>query len=119
MHRTRIAIFVGIAALLALVLATPSLLGILTDWWWFREIGFQVVFTQQLATQGWLFLAVAGVTAAVLYGNLRIAQRGVVPNPVIVQVGGPAAPQLDRTFAPNPARRSQMRYPVISGMSGM
>jgi uncharacterized membrane protein (UPF0182 family) len=96
-YRTRIAIFVGIAALLALILATPSLLGILTDWWWFKEIGFQVVFTQQLTTQGWLFLAVGAVTAAFLYGNLRIAQRGVVPNPVVVQVGGPAAPQLDLT----------------------
>ncbi|MGD0484290.1 MAG: UPF0182 family protein [Gemmatimonadales bacterium] len=97
MHRTRFAIIVGIAALLALVLATPSLLGILTDWWWFREIGFQVVFTQQLATQGWLFLAVGAVTAGVIYLNLRIAQRGVVPNPVVVQVGGPTAPQLDLT----------------------
>ena len=97
MHRTRIAIVVGIAAVLALLLATPSLLGILTDWWWFKEVGFQVVFTQQLTTEGWLFLAVGAVTAAFLYGNLRLAQRGVVPNPVIVQVGGPAAPQLDLT----------------------
>ncbi len=99
MLRTRLALVVGIAALVALVLATPALLGILTDWWWFREIGFQVVFTRQLTAEGWIFLLGFVVTAGVLYGNLRIAQRGVVLNPLMVTVGGPAVPQLDLTRA--------------------
>jgi hypothetical protein len=113
MPRTRLAIIVGIAAVLALLLATPSLLGILTDWWWFKEVGFQVVFTQQLTTEGWLFLAVGAVTAAFLYGNLRLAQRGVVPNPVIVQVGGPAAPQLDLTRT---LRRLSAPFTIVAAL---
>jgi len=112
-HRTRLAIIVALAALVALVLATPSLLGILTDWWWFREIGFQVVFTRQLTAQGWIFLAVFAVTAGVIYLNLRIAQRGVVPHPVVVQVGGPEAPQLDLTRA---LRRVSAPVAIVAGL---
>jgi uncharacterized protein len=92
--RTRLAVIVAIAALVAFVLAIPTFLGLLTDWWWFREIGYQVVFTKQLVTQLALFLGAACLTAATLYANLRVAQRGVAPHPVLVQVG-PELPHLD------------------------
>ncbi len=98
MARIRLALILGIAALVALVLSVPTLLGLLTDWWWFREIGFQIVFTRQLATQALLFLGAGCLTASTLYANLRIAQRGIAPHPVLVQVG-PETPQLDLTRA--------------------
>ncbi|HXY20022.1 MAG TPA: UPF0182 family protein, partial [Gemmatimonadales bacterium] len=81
------------AAVLALVVV-PSLAGLLTDWWWFQEIGYRVVFTRQVLARGDLFLAVFAVTAAILQLNLRIAQRGIVLNPVVMRVG-PTTPQLD------------------------
>ena len=53
-----------------------------------REIGYQVVFTRELVTRALLFLAAGGLTAGVLYLNLRMAQRGVVPNPIVLRLGG-------------------------------
>jgi len=92
--RTRRTIVVAIVALAVLALALPGLVGALTDWWWFRELGFQVVFTRQLATAGTLFVVAFGVTALLLDLNLRIAQRGIVLNPIVLRVG-PTSPQLD------------------------
>jgi uncharacterized membrane protein (UPF0182 family) len=80
----------------ALFLMFPATTAVLTDWWWFREIGYQVVFTRELATRSLLFFVVGGVTAGVLYLNLRMAQRGFVPDPLVVQIG-PSAPRLDVT----------------------
>ena len=55
------------------------------------EIGYQIVFTRELTTRLLLFLAAGGLTAGVLYLNLRTAQRGLVPYPVVLRVGQSAA----------------------------
>ena len=94
MSRTRRVVIIVIIALVALFLAIPTLVGLITDWWWYREIGFQVVFTRQLTAQVLLFVIGAAVTAGTLYLNLRIAQRGIVLNPIVLRVG-PTSPQLD------------------------
>ena len=78
--------------LLAVAVALPLLLlpllsGFVTDWWWFQEIGFQIVFTRELATRSALFLLAGGLTAAIVYANLAVAQRGAVTNPIILQLG--------------------------------
>ncbi len=96
MTRTRRTLILGIIALVALILAVPTLISLITDWWWFKEIGYQIVFTRQLVTQALLFFVVGAVTAGTLYVNLRIAQRGIVLNPIVVAVG-PSSPQLDVT----------------------
>jgi hypothetical protein len=92
----RRALILGIVAFVALVLAVPTLVGLVTDWWWFQEIGFQAVFTGQLVARALLFLIVGVVTTGTLYLNLRIAQRGIVLNPMVLAVG-PSSPQLDVT----------------------
>jgi len=94
--RHRVALLFGIAAVVALFLLFPAATAVLTDWWWFREIGYQVVFTRELATRTLLFFVVGGVTAGVLYLNLRMAQRGLVPDPLVVQIG-PSVPPMDIT----------------------
>ena len=96
MSHLRRALILGIVALVALVLAVPTLVGLVTDWWWFQEIGFQAVFTGQLVARALLFLIVGVVTTGTLYLNLRIAQRGIVLNPMVLAVG-PSSPQLDVT----------------------
>ena len=88
----------GIAAAAALFLFLPGLTTLLTDWWWFREIGYQIVFTRTLATRVLLFFAVGGLAAGVLYLNLRMAQRGLVANPILLQVAE-SAPRLNVTVA--------------------
>ena len=72
-------------ALLLLVMV-PVTIGLIVDLWWFREIGFEVLFTRTLTTQLLLFLAGALLSGALIYVNLHFAQRGVVPNTVKVQL---------------------------------
>jgi uncharacterized membrane protein (UPF0182 family) len=96
--RSRLALGLGIAAAVALVFFFPGSSDLLTDWWWFREIGYQIVFTRTLTTRVLLFLAAGGLTAGVLYLNLRTAQRGLVANPILLQLAE-SAPRLNITVA--------------------
>ena len=73
MPRRRIALLLFLAALAGAFLLFPALSGFLTEWWWFKEVGYQVVFTRQLVTRALLFLAGGVLTALVLYVSLRIA----------------------------------------------
>jgi uncharacterized protein len=93
-----VALVLGIAAAVVLLLLLPAAIALLTDWWWFREIGYQIVFTRVLLTRILLFFAAGGLTAGVLYLNLRIAQRGLVANPILLQLAE-SAPRLNVTAA--------------------
>ncbi len=74
-----------IAVLVALVLMRMSV-GVLVDLWWFREIGFEVLFTRTLSTRLLLFLGVGIVSGALVHANLAFAQRGVVPTTMRVKL---------------------------------
>jgi len=93
------------------VLFFPTFTTLLTDWWWFREIGYEVVFTRELTTRLLLFLAAGGLTSLVLYLNLRIAQRGIVPNPTVFQIGD-TAQKVDVTAA---LRRVSLPVSLVAG----
>ena len=112
MARSRFAGILALAAIFALVRSVPFLLGLLTDWWWFNEVGFQVVFTRRLTTEAFLFFGVGSVTALTVYANLRIAQRGVLRHPVLFDVG-PKAPQIDLTLA---LRRVSLPGALVIGL---
>src|SRR5512134_766739 len=83
--------------LLALVLVLPALIKLAAEWLWFQEVGYERVFSTRLLTETLLALLVGGAAFGFLYGNLRFAQRGVVPEPPLVQVGGPGTIPLDVT----------------------
>jgi len=83
-----------VAIIAALFLFFPTLCELLTDWWWFREVGYELVFVRELVTRVLLFLAVGALTTAVFYLNLRLAQRGLVPYPVLLHLR-PSAPRLN------------------------
>jgi uncharacterized membrane protein (UPF0182 family) len=91
--RRRLPLLLFLAAF-AVVFFFPAFSTLLTDWWWFREIGYEVVFTRELTTGVLLFLVVGGLTSGVFYLNLRAAQRGLVPDPVVLQFG-PTARRVD------------------------
>ena len=112
MSSKRFAVVLAVAALFVLVRSVPGLLGLLTDWWWFREIGFQIVFTRRLTTEVCLFLGAGSVTALTLYANLRIAQRGVLRHPFLFGVG-PKAPQIDLPWA---LRRLSLPGALVIGL---
>jgi uncharacterized membrane protein (UPF0182 family) len=94
----RVALILGIAAFAAFGVFFPGLVVLLTDWWWFREIGYQIVFTRALTTRLLLFFGAGGITFLLIYLNLRIAQRGLVANPILLQLAE-SAPRLNLTVA--------------------
>ena len=63
MFRSRLTRILLLAFLLV-VFVLPASYALITDWWWFREIGYQAVFTRELTTRVLLFLAAGGLTAA-------------------------------------------------------
>jgi uncharacterized protein len=87
-------------------------LGLLTDWWWFQEIGYQVVFTRTLTARALLFVLAGGLAAGLLYLNLRIAQRGLVANPILLQMAE-SAPRLNLTVA---VRRLSVPATLAAGL---
>ncbi len=78
----------GVLVVLALLvlLAIPAAATVYTDWLWFQEVGFTRVFTLRITAQ----LLLGGVALlggfAVLYGNARIALRGLERNAETIRV---------------------------------
>lgn len=76
-----------IAAFFVVVGASPVLAELLTDWYWFRQLGYETVFLTELGTKAVLGLMVGALAFVFLYVNLRLAQRGVAPDSVVVRLG--------------------------------
>jgi len=78
---------VAVALVLVAFVAIPSFAAFITDWYWFRQVNFGTVFTTRLLTKIGLGLGFGVAAFVILWINLRVAQRGVVPDPVIVRIG--------------------------------
>jgi len=87
---------VVLVLLFALFLFLSNLVQLAAEWLWFQGLGYGRVFTTRLVAEALLGLGVGGLVFAFLYPNLRIAQRGLVPNPLLVQFGA-GAPAVDVT----------------------
>ncbi len=86
---------IALAVVLFLLLAVlPASAGFLTDWFWFKEIGYQVVYSKVLAAQNILFILAAAISFAILYLNFNIARGGRSQLPVMYQVH-PQQPAID------------------------
>src|SRR5213082_694939 len=94
-RRRRLSLVV-LVVLLALLLLFSNLVQLAAEWFWFQALGYERVFTTQLVAEALLGVGVGGLVFAFLYVNLRIAQRGLVPNPLVVQFSS-GAPAVDVT----------------------
>ena len=74
-------IIVAIIALL--ILFGGALVALYTDWLWFKNLGFERVFTTRLLTQAKVGLLFGIVFFAIIYGNLWYARRIAPPSPTI------------------------------------
>lgn len=93
-NRRRAPVVTALAIVAVIFIVIPASSSFLVDLWWFREIGFQVVFLKELLARVLLFVVAGVVAFGALFLTLRIAQRGVVPDPVLIHVGD-SAPPLD------------------------
>src|SRR5881296_2784737 len=90
-RRRRVGLVV-LVVLFAFVLLLSNLVPLAAEWLWFQALGYERVFTTRLVAEAVLGVGVGGLVFAFLYVNLRIAQRGLAPNPLVVQFSSGAAP---------------------------
>ena len=100
--------FTLLALALVLFMAGPSLVGYLSDWLWFDEVGYLTVFLTMIEAKAKLFLIVAVVSGAWLVPNVLAALgsigdlRPMFTTPQGMQLALPGRRQL-RTIAVNVA----------------
>src|SRR2546427_9592478 len=82
---------VVLAVLFRLLLLLSNLVPLAAEWLWFQALGYERVFTTRLVAEAVLGVGIGGLVFAFLYVNLRLAQRGLVPNPLVVQFSAGAA----------------------------
>lgn len=90
----RFKVLMAVALLFVLVTVIPTFVGFLTDWFWFREIGYQSVFTTELATKIGLFVGAGLIAYLFLALNVRLARTGPTRVPVLWRVS-PELPPVD------------------------
>src|SRR6266702_3574777 len=93
--RRRVAVWLLVGLGLLIFFISP-LVGLLAEWPWFSALGYERVFATRLVASFTLGVLAGGVAFAFLYANLRFAQRGVVPNPVVMP-GSAQTPAVDVT----------------------
>src|SRR2546423_15214506 len=94
--RRRRIITILFGAVLVLVFFFAPLVRLLAEWPWFSALGYERVFATRLIASLLLGIVAGGAAFAVLYANLRFAQRGIVPNPVVMQMNA-QSPAVDVT----------------------
>jgi uncharacterized protein len=86
-------------ALAVALIVIPWLATFATDWFWFKEIGFQSVFLKSLFWRVGLFILGAAFTFAYFYGNVRLARGVGTRFPVLyVNRGDGVTVDVSRTF---------------------
>jgi len=86
-------LLLGISFLLFFI---SPLVRLLAEWPWFSALGYERVFATRLIARLVLGIVTGGVAFAFLYANLRFAQRGLVPNPVVMRMNA-QTPAVDVT----------------------
>ncbi len=84
-RRGRLALWLLVGLSVLFFLISP-LIQLLAEWPWFSALGYERVFATRLIASLLLGIVAGGAAFALLYANLRFAQRGIVPNPVVPAV---------------------------------
>lgn len=86
MRRGPLYLMLLIAVFFLAVTGLPALIRLTADWYWYQSLGFETVFLTTLGTKLVLGLVVGLVAFAFFFVNLRVAQRGMVPDPLVVRL---------------------------------
>lgn len=87
-RRSKIVIGI-VVAVLVILLVGPRIVGLVTDWLWFSDLGYGEVFSTIIWTRILLFLITAVIVGAIVYGAIALAYRS---RPVFVPTSGPGDP---------------------------
>ncbi|MEX2156718.1 MAG: UPF0182 family protein [Gemmatimonadales bacterium] len=94
-QRGRLGLWLVLAVAAVLFFISP-LVRLLAEWPWFSALGYERVFATRLIGSLLLGVLAGGLAFAFLYVNLRFAQRGAVPKPVVMQLNA-QTPAVDVT----------------------
>jgi len=83
-HSRRILLLVLVAIAVAVGLL-PFAANRITDWLWYRNVGFERVFLTKIVAQWVLGLAAGSVAFLALYTNVKIALRGAALDPILAE----------------------------------
>lgn len=83
-----------LAIAIFVIAALPRMLTLVSDLWWFSEIGFDTVFLTSLKWRVGLFVIGGALAFAILYGSVHPATTGPLRTPVFTPGQGPPV-QLD------------------------
>jgi uncharacterized membrane protein (UPF0182 family) len=86
MRRGPVFVILLVAAFFLAVAGLPSLVRLAADWYWFQATGFESVFLTTLVTKLLLGSAVGLLAFVFFFVNLRLAQRGMVPDPLVLRI---------------------------------
>ena len=80
------------------VFTVPSLFSLLTDWYWFQEVGFSNIFTTILSAKILLGVGVGILSFFIIYGNFWLTRRLVASKPLVIRLpqGGTRELNLER-----------------------
>ncbi|HUF27054.1 MAG TPA: UPF0182 family protein [Gemmatimonadaceae bacterium] len=103
---------VGVSLFFIAFVFVPMAIQAYADWLWYQELGYERVFITERLARLLLAVIVGTLTFGFIWANLHFAQRGVVPDPVIVRFN-PGAPQVDLTQS---VRRFTMPIALVIGL---
>ncbi|MFN2602504.1 MAG: UPF0182 family protein [Gemmatimonadaceae bacterium] len=83
-----------VVLLFVAVTVVPTFAGLIVDWLWFREVGYQIVFTKALTTKLLLFVITGAIAYTFLFLNVRLARSGPARVPVLWRMS-PELPPVD------------------------
>lgn len=95
MKNSRIRAAFLLSALFLALLLLPNAVRLLTDWYWFQEIGFESIFLTRLGAQILLGVGVGLLSFGFLYLNFRIAHRRLGGQPIWIRLDQYGRQQLD------------------------
>jgi uncharacterized membrane protein (UPF0182 family) len=96
MARRVLALIILLAVLLLVVSGLPALIRLVADWYWFKAVQFESVFFTALWTKLGVGVVVGLIVFAFLALNLRLTQRGLIPDGVLASIST-SLPRVDPT----------------------
>ena len=93
-HLRRNAVLVVIGLVVLLIIVFPALVRFTASWYWYKEIGFETILMSEIVTRAVLMVGAGLAAFALLYVNVRIAQRRARPLPAVMDDMISIAPNL-------------------------
>lgn len=86
MSQKHFLLFVAIILLLFIVPSITGIVGLISDWFWFQEIGFENIFTTILGTKIILGVIIGLLTFSFIYINFRLATHFTKGKPILIKL---------------------------------